>query len=115
MIRGASWYQLKEDLHADLRIPTVIEVISYYATKHERGFHAHPNPEALELVLFNLDTRCLKRIKPLQWKKNFTYFESFTLNLQIDELVRHLKHLLPLTSRNVDFLSFELHKFSVKN
>ena len=63
-ITGAYWFERNEDLHSDLDIPTVEEVIRCFAGKHEKRLHSHPNQEALDLLLFDQDIRRLKRSKP---------------------------------------------------
>ena len=63
---NAPWYIRNSDLHRDLGIPTVREVIKQTATKHETRLSQHENPEALQLLDNDHLTRRLKRKKPFE-------------------------------------------------
>lgn len=57
VIAGAPWYVRNDVLHADLRIPTVVEMIRSLSTRHEWRLHSHLNDLALAL-LDNSETLC---------------------------------------------------------
>lgn len=59
----ARWFQRNEDLHRDLGLKTVDEVIRDFAIRHEQRLHDHVNSEALELLDNQHDKRRLKRRK----------------------------------------------------
>jgi hypothetical protein len=63
-IVNAHLFERNSDIHRDLKMPTVIEEVERYATKHERRLHKHVNVEALQLLDFANNTRRLKRKKP---------------------------------------------------
>lgn len=64
MLTDARWYQRNEDLHSDLNLRTVEEVIRDFSIQHERRLHEYDNIEALQLLDNSLDVRRLKRYKP---------------------------------------------------
>lgn len=64
-IVNAPWYIRNDDLHRDLKIETVSEVVKNFATKHEQRLHKHMNPEALRLLDNSNVIRRLDRTKPL--------------------------------------------------
>jgi hypothetical protein len=43
------------DLHRDLNIESVIDIIKKMAENHERRLHNHPNTEAIQLLNYNGD------------------------------------------------------------
>lgn len=62
----APWYIRNTDLHKDLGIPTVQEVISQMALKHQSKLQNHVNEEATQLLDIDNLTRRLKRKKTLR-------------------------------------------------
>lgn len=65
-IVNAPWYIRNDDLHRDLKVDLVINVIQKQAEAHERRLHHHVNVEAIQL-LDNTDiVRRLKRTKPFE-------------------------------------------------
>jgi len=63
-ITNAYRYVTNEELHDDLNIKWVDEVIQEFAIKHERRLHQHTNIEAIQLLDLTQELRRLKRIKP---------------------------------------------------
>jgi hypothetical protein len=63
-IVNAPWYIRNSDIHRDLNVPMVSEVIKAIATKHENRLIQHENPEALRLLDYAQNARRLKRTKP---------------------------------------------------
>ena len=61
---NACQYSCNDDIHKDLNVKTVNEVIKDLAAKHERRLHRHPNDEALQLLITQYDVRRLQRTKP---------------------------------------------------
>lgn len=61
MIVDAPWYTTNDQIHYDLRIPTVKEKIQSYAQKHAKRLIVHPNPLAGQLTRFRIARRRLKR------------------------------------------------------
>lgn len=61
LISGAPWFVHRDLLHKDLNIPTVDEVVTQYATRHEARLHRHPNTLALQLLDTSEVTRRLQR------------------------------------------------------
>ena len=59
------WFIRNSDLHSDLAIPLVSEVINQMALKHKLKLTDHTNEEALQLLETTNLTRRLKRKKPL--------------------------------------------------
>lgn len=61
---NAPWYVRNTDLHRDLKMSLVSEVVKHYAVAHAERLEKHTNPEARRLA--NLDDQCrrLKRKKP---------------------------------------------------
>jgi hypothetical protein len=49
-IVDAPWYVRNSDLHRDLNIESVIDIIKKMAQNHEWGLHNHPNTEAIQLL-----------------------------------------------------------------
>ena len=65
-IVNAPWYIRNDDLHRDLKVNLVIDIIKKNAEAHERRLHHHVNIEAIQL-LDNTDiVRRLKRTKPFE-------------------------------------------------
>lgn len=62
MLVDAPWYITNDQIHHDLRIPTVKEEIQSYAQKHARRLIAHPNLSASQLT--KLSTVRRKRKMP---------------------------------------------------
>ncbi len=60
-IAGAPWFVRNDTIHQDLRVPTVVEVIRFLATRHENRLHRHPNPLALNLLNNSEEIRRLRR------------------------------------------------------
>ena len=60
---GAPWYISNEQLHRDLHIETVKQVVHRLAISYERRLHRHTNIEAIQLLNAPLVTR-LKRKTP---------------------------------------------------
>lgn len=58
------WYQSNKDLHADLNLQTIEEVIGEFARSHEGRLRQHINVEAIRLLDTEQDMRRLKRNKP---------------------------------------------------
>lgn len=63
-ITNAPWYIRNTNIHCDLGVPTVADVIKAIATKHENRLIQHENPEALRLLDTDQNVRRLKRTKP---------------------------------------------------
>jgi hypothetical protein len=61
----APWYVRNSDLHRDLGIEPVTDVIAKFAKSHEKRLQDHINIEASRLLNVNNITRRLKRKKPL--------------------------------------------------
>jgi hypothetical protein len=61
---NAPWYIRNIDLHKDLKVPMVHEVISHHATKHQRKLLVHTNEEATQLLNISNQTKRLKRKTP---------------------------------------------------
>jgi hypothetical protein len=68
VLRGidAPWYVRNSDLHRDLNIESVTDIIKKMAQNHERRLHNHPNAEAIQLLNYREATRRLNRTKPLE-------------------------------------------------
>ena len=64
MIVDAYRYSRNDDIHKDLRMPFVEDVIREFAIAHERRLHEHVNVEAIQLLDIEQDTRRLKRYHP---------------------------------------------------
>lgn len=69
MITDAYRYVTNEELHNDLAIKWVNEVIQDYALKHEKRLLCHTNVEAIQLLDNSQDLRRLKRTKPYELVK----------------------------------------------
>jgi hypothetical protein len=65
-IVDAQWYVRNSDLHRDLNIETVIDIIKKMAQNHEWRLHNHSNTEAIQLLNYREATRRLNRTKPLE-------------------------------------------------
>jgi len=65
-IANAPWYIRNSDLHRDLGVPLVEDIIKQIATKHKNRLMQHENPEALKLLDNNQISRRLKRTKPFE-------------------------------------------------
>lgn len=64
MIAKAYRYTSNADLHKDLKLESVDEIIQKRAIKYELRLLKHPNIEAIQLLDVQQDTRRLKRRKP---------------------------------------------------
>lgn len=65
-IVNAPWYIRTVDLHRDLKMDVVVDIIKKHAEAHEHRLHRHVNVEAIQL-LDNTDiVRRLKRTKPFE-------------------------------------------------
>jgi uncharacterized protein YeeX (DUF496 family) len=64
-IVNAPWYVQNSDLHSDLRIETVTDIIAEFAKSHEKRLQDHINIEASRLLNVNNITR------RITWKKPF--------------------------------------------
>jgi len=60
-IAGTPWYVRNDTLHADLRIPTVVETITALSQRHEKRLNHHPNMLALTLLDNSTTLRRLSR------------------------------------------------------
>jgi hypothetical protein len=47
----APWYIRNDNLHNDLDVATVYNVIKHYAQRHEQRLRRHINVEALQLLM----------------------------------------------------------------
>jgi uncharacterized protein YeeX (DUF496 family) len=65
-IVNASWYVRNSDLHRDLGIETVTDIIAKFAKCHEKRLQDHINIETSRLPNVNNITRRLKRKKPFE-------------------------------------------------
>jgi uncharacterized protein YeeX (DUF496 family) len=65
-IVNAPWYGRNSDLHRDLVIETVTDIIAKFAMSHEKRLQDHINIEASRLLNVNNITRRLKRKKPFE-------------------------------------------------
>jgi uncharacterized protein YeeX (DUF496 family) len=65
-IVNASWYIWNSDLHLNLGIETVTDIIAKFAKSHEKRLQDHINIEASRLLNVNSITRWLKWKKPFQ-------------------------------------------------
>jgi uncharacterized protein YeeX (DUF496 family) len=64
-IVNAPWYIRNSDLHRDLGIEMITDIIAKFAKSHEKSLQDHINIEASRLLNVNNITRRLK------WKKPF--------------------------------------------
>jgi uncharacterized protein YeeX (DUF496 family) len=62
----AQWYVRIIDLHRDLGIETVTDIIAKFAKSHERRLQDHVSIEASSLLNVNNITRRMKRKKPFE-------------------------------------------------
>jgi uncharacterized protein YeeX (DUF496 family) len=60
------WYIRNSDLHRELEIETVTDIIAKFAKSHENRLQDHINIEAPRLLNVNNITRRLKRKKPFE-------------------------------------------------
>jgi uncharacterized protein YeeX (DUF496 family) len=65
-IVNAPWYVRNSDLHRDLGIETVTDIIDNFAKSHEKRFQDHINIEASRLLNVNNITKRPKRKKPFE-------------------------------------------------
>jgi uncharacterized protein YeeX (DUF496 family) len=65
-IFNTPWYVRNSDLHRDLGIETVTDIISKFAKSHEKRLQDHVNIEASRLLNVNNITRRMKRKKPFE-------------------------------------------------
>jgi uncharacterized protein YeeX (DUF496 family) len=65
-IVNAPWYVRSSDLHRDLGIETVTDIIAKFAKSNEKRLQDHINVEASRLLNVNNITRRLKRKKPFE-------------------------------------------------
>jgi hypothetical protein len=65
-IVNAPWYVRNSDLHRDLGIKTVTDIIAKFAKSHVKRLQDHINIEASRLLNVNNITRQLKRKKPFE-------------------------------------------------
>jgi uncharacterized protein YeeX (DUF496 family) len=65
-IVNAPWYVRNNDLHRDLGIETVTDIITKFAKSHEKRLQDHMNIEASRLLNVNNISRRLKRKKPFE-------------------------------------------------
>lgn len=63
---NAPWYVRDKDLHRELQVEMVEDVIRKSAKSHEERLHRHPNPEVLQLLANQDLLRRLKRTKPFE-------------------------------------------------
>jgi uncharacterized protein YeeX (DUF496 family) len=63
---NAPWYIQNSDLHRDLGIETVTDIIAKFAKSHEKRLQDHINMEAARLLNMNNITRRLKQKKPFE-------------------------------------------------
>jgi uncharacterized protein YeeX (DUF496 family) len=66
---NAPWYVRNSDLHRDLGIETVADIIAKFAKSHEKRLQDHINIEASRLLNVKNITRRLKWKKPFQLVK----------------------------------------------
>lgn len=64
-LTNARWFQRNDDIHADMKIKFIDEVIRERAIKHEQRLHSHVNIEAIQLLDNSQITSRLKRRYPL--------------------------------------------------
>jgi uncharacterized protein YeeX (DUF496 family) len=69
-IANAPWYVRNSDLHRDLGIETVADIITKFANSHEKRLQNHIIIEASRLLNVNNLTRRIKRKKPFELVKN---------------------------------------------
>lgn len=65
-IVNAPWYIRNDDLHKDLGIENVDNVIKKFAQSHEQRLHQHVNAEVFQLLDNDNIIRRLKRVKPFE-------------------------------------------------
>jgi uncharacterized protein YeeX (DUF496 family) len=65
-IVNAPWYVRNSDLHRDLGIKTVTDIIAKFVNSHEKRLQDHINIKTSRLLNVNNITRRLKRKKPFE-------------------------------------------------
>jgi uncharacterized protein YeeX (DUF496 family) len=65
-IVNAPWYVRNSDLHRDLGIETVTDIIAMFAKSHEKRLQDYINIEMPRLLNVNNIIRRLKRKKPIE-------------------------------------------------
>jgi uncharacterized protein YeeX (DUF496 family) len=65
-IVNVPWYVRNSDLHRDLGIEAVTDIIAKFAKSHEERLQDHINVAATKLLNVNNITRRLKRMKPFE-------------------------------------------------
>jgi hypothetical protein len=65
-IVNAPWYVRNSDLHRDLGIETVTDIIAKFARSHEKRLQDHINTEESRLLNVNNITRRLNRKEPFE-------------------------------------------------
>jgi hypothetical protein len=58
---SSPWYVRNSDLHRDLNVEPVTDIIKKMTQNHERRLHNHPNTEAIKLLNYREATRRLNR------------------------------------------------------
>lgn len=69
-IVNAPWYIRNDDLHRDLGVKKVADIIRHFASKHIERLQHHINPEASILSNEQIYSRRLKRTKPHDLARN---------------------------------------------
>ena len=62
----APWYARNSDIHRELGVETIADIIVKYATSHEIRLLSHVNEEAVNLTNTEAMARRLKRTKPFE-------------------------------------------------
>ena len=62
----APWYARNSDIHRELGVETIADIIVKYATSHEIRLLSHVNEEAVNLTNTEAMVRRLKRTKPFE-------------------------------------------------
>jgi hypothetical protein len=94
-IVNAPWYIRNSDLHHDLGIETVTDIIAKFPKPHVKRLQDHINIKASKLLNMNNITRWLKRKKPFELVRcqNTKWFNGCILVLII-ELVYQVRNKL---------------------
>jgi uncharacterized protein YeeX (DUF496 family) len=79
-IVNAPWYVRNSDLHRDLGIESVTDIIAKFAKSHEKRLQDHINIEASRLLNVNNITRRLKRKKPFELVRVRTLSDSMDVS-----------------------------------
>ena len=69
VICNAYMFTTNEDIHHDLEIPLIQDIIHEFANRREERLHGHSNRLALDLLLTGQEYRRLKRTKPYELVK----------------------------------------------